>query len=241
MASVPAGIDMIDDDSSYLGAKGGSGVYQAIINLMPPHDLYIEGFLGTGTIMRKKAPAKKSIGLEIFPAVIDRFNRTAAQLDVTVINCNAIDYLEQFTPDNAVPTLIYLDPPYVHSTRTSNSRYQHEMTDADHRRLLRIIKRLAAKQNINVMISGYRNEIYDNMLADWFSKDFQAMTRGGVRTETIWCSFQPGEVHYHQFAGENYIERQRIKRKAQRWAENFKAMPKPERQAIMAALLSIDD
>lgn len=33
---------------NYLGGKNGSGVYQAIINLLPPHDTYIEGFLGTG-------------------------------------------------------------------------------------------------------------------------------------------------------------------------------------------------
>jgi len=30
----------------YAGGKGRDGVYQAIINQMPPHGVYIEPFLG---------------------------------------------------------------------------------------------------------------------------------------------------------------------------------------------------
>ena len=78
------------------------------------------------------------------------------------------------------------------------------------------------------------------MLKDWWRKDFQAMTRGGVRTETIWLNYQPGDVHYHTYAGENFTDRQRIKRKAERWAKNFEALPPAERQSIMAALLAIE-
>lgn len=232
---------------SYLGAKNGSGVYQAIINLMPPHVKYIEAFLGTGAVMRKKAPALINIGLEKSPGAIDAFNRAAGKsfLPVQVLNCCAIEWLEQLYNQKSQfntleRTLIYLDPPYVHSTRTSKARYEYELTDSDHRRLLRVIKRLAVMGGVNVMISGYRNSIYDSMLEGWFSKDFQAMTRGGVRTETVWCSFQPGEVHYHTYAGENYIERQRIKRKADRWAKRFAKMPPMEKQAVMSALLSIE-
>jgi hypothetical protein len=59
---------------SYLGAKNGSGVYQAIINLMPPHDTYIEPFLGTGAVMRRKAPAARSIGLDKNQSCIDNFD-----------------------------------------------------------------------------------------------------------------------------------------------------------------------
>ena len=41
---------------SYLGSKGGSGVYQKIIAEMPPHDTYIETHLGGGAIMLRKPP-----------------------------------------------------------------------------------------------------------------------------------------------------------------------------------------
>lgn len=225
---------------SYLGAKNGSGVFQAIINLMPPHDTYIEAFLGTGAIIRRKAPALENIGIEINPCVIDKFNHAAAlNLSINLINANAIKWLKAFRPSGK--TVIYLDPPYVHSTRTSNARYKNELTDADHAELLTVVKHLAELKDVFIIISGYRNHLYDTELADWYSKDFQAMTRGGVRTETVWCSFHPGEQHYHTFAGKDFTDRQRIKRKAARWAKNFEALPTAERQAVMAALLAIDN
>ena len=63
------------------------------------------------------------------------------------------------------------------------------------------------------------------------------MTRGGVRTETIWCNFEPKDIHYHTYAGKNYTERQGIQRKAERWANNFIKMSSGEQQAVLAAML----
>ena len=37
---------------AYPGGKNGAGVYQTLINLIPPHDTYIETYLGGGAIMR---------------------------------------------------------------------------------------------------------------------------------------------------------------------------------------------
>ncbi len=232
---------MTDAKQSYLGAKNGNGVYQAIINLMPPHNTYIEAFLGTGAIMRRKAPAQRNIGIEINPGVIDKFNHAAAHANLSMlqlINESAFTYLRQFQPTDK--TVIYLDPPYVHSTRTSKARYEHELTDTEHVELLTIIKRLAEMQDVFIIISGYSNLLYETELRDWNSKDFQAMTRGGVRTETVWYNFQPSEQHYHTFAGKDFTDRQRIKRKADRWAKKYQAMLAPERQAVMAALLAVD-
>lgn len=216
---------------SYLGAKGGSGVYQAIINLMPPHETYIEAFRGTATIYSKKAPAQKSILIDKSQTAIDKYSYPEA------INlcCCAIEFLENFEPENT--TLIYCDPPYMHETRTSNARYEFEMSNEDHARLIEALKQLP--DNVFVIISGYKNSLYHGLLYDWWSKDFQAMTRGGVRTETVWCNFEPSDIHYHAFAGENFTDRQRIQRKAARWANNFKKMPKAEQQAVLAAMLAV--
>lgn len=227
-------IKEIKVSENYLGAKGGSGVHQAIINLMPPHITYIEAFLGTGVIMKKKAPAPYNIGIDKSASMIDKFNYAADEL----ICGDAIEYLAKYKPKNK--TAIYLDPPYVGSTRTSNARYEFEMTDQEHEKLIQTIK---AFDNTNtfVLLSGYQNEIYQELLGDWFSKDFQAMTRGGVRTETVWCNYQPKDIHYHTYAGENFTDRQRIKRKAERWANNFKQMPKAEQQAVFSAMLSDEE
>lgn len=226
--------------ASYLGAKNGSGVYQAIINLMPPHDTYIEAFLGTGAVMRRKGPASRSIGIDKNQECIDGFVYELLGIDAAdyvapeLVLGDAFSYIANFDYAAAGKTLIYCDPPYVHSTRTSNARYQHELTDEQHRELLTIIKAVPAL----VILSGYRNDIYEQELSDWWSMDFQAMTRGGVRTETVWCNFEPGKIHYHSYAGKNATDRQRIKRKAARWAKDFAKLPQPEQQAILAALLS---
>ncbi len=50
---------------SYPGGKNGAGAYQRLINQMPPHNTYIEPFLGGGAIMRNKLPAKQNVGVEI--------------------------------------------------------------------------------------------------------------------------------------------------------------------------------
>lgn len=86
----------------------------------------------------------------------------------------------------------------------------------------------------NVMISGYPSALYDELLAGWRSIQFQVMTHGGPRTEKLWMIFTEGSA----FAGTNYIDRQRIKRKAERWAKNYSAMPSAEQAAILAEILN---
>lgn len=218
---------------SYLGAKSGSGVYQAIINLMPPHETYVEPFLGSGAIMRLKAPALRSIGLDLDDDAIRQFSEAYPNIDCELFNTAAYGWLKKADLD--AKTLVYCDPPYVHSTRTSRQRYNYEMTDNDHKLLLTLLKSLEC----NVILSGYRNDIYENELADWFSLDFQAMTRGGVRTETVWCNFKPSKVHYHTYAGKDFTDRQRIKRKAERWAARYAKLPAGERQSVLAAILAV--
>jgi DNA adenine methylase len=217
---------------SYLGAKNGSGVYQTIINLIPPHETYIECFLGTGAIMKNKAPALYNIGIDKSQTMLDKFDYPADELLCT----DSIEWLANYKPKGRA--VLYCDPPYVPSTRTSKARYEHELTDSDHERLISNIKVINPEKTF-ILLSGYKNDLYEELLGDWWSKDFQAMTRGGVRTETVWCNFSPSDIHYHTFAGENYTDRQRIQRKAKRWANNFKQMPKAEQQAVLAAMLTI--
>ncbi|MCK6844207.1 hypothetical protein ACQJ1T_26680 [Klebsiella pneumoniae] len=62
----------------YPGGKGGAGVYQTIINNIPPHDTYIETHLGGGNILERKRPAARSVGIDVDPEVIEVWQ----QLDV---------------------------------------------------------------------------------------------------------------------------------------------------------------
>lgn len=82
---------------------------------------------------------------------------------------------------------IYADPPYVRSTR-SGRIYAHEMADQDHIELLEIL----LKHPGPVMISGYDNEIYENLLQGWYIERRSTNCEGGQkRVEVIWMNYKP--------------------------------------------------
>jgi len=128
---------------TYPGGKNGSGVYQKIINEMPPHRVYIEPFLGGGAIMRLKKPALASIGIDADGDVIAMWQRNIGALpsNTTLLHADALDWL--VSNDISSDALVYLDPPYVMSTRRYQQRdlYRCELSDEQHVRLLEIIKR----------------------------------------------------------------------------------------------------
>ncbi|HBQ5660047.1 DNA adenine methylase [Klebsiella grimontii] len=229
---------------SYLGSKAASGVYQKIIAEMPPHDTYIETHLGGGAVMLRKPPARHNYGIDIDPETIEAFNqgnpdfldRMADTLFIDV--GDAVEFLEHFDFSSTGRILIYVDPPYLHETRSSRARYRHEYSVEDHRRLLVCLRSLP--DSASVILSGYPSDLYDHQLSDWRSKEFQAMTRGGVRTEKIWMNYLEGRAYSHTFAGKDYNDRYRIKRKAQRWKDKFSSLPAAERLAIMQALCEAD-
>jgi DNA adenine methylase len=214
-------------EMGYLGSKAASGAYQAIISQMPPHDTYIETHLGSGAVMFHKPLAARTIGIDVDD---NAFLLTCRRW---IDKGDAVGFLQRTDFSLHGRALIYADPPYLPETRTSRARYRHEYTADDHRRLIDVLRSVPA----NVMISGYPSALYDELLAGWRSIQFQVMTRGGPRTEQLWMNFDEGSAYSHAFAGVNYIDRQRIKRKAERWAKNYDTLPPAERAAIMAALL----
>lgn len=89
----------------------------------------------------------------------------------------------------------------------------------------------------SVMISGYPSQLYDELLGDWRSLEFQVMTRGGPRTEKLWMNYAQDAAYSAAFAGTDYIDRQRIKRKAERWAAKYRDLPPGEQLAILTEML----
>lgn len=216
---------------SYLGSKAASGAFQAIIANMPPHDTYIETHLGSGAIMHRKPKAARSIGIDI-----DESALALNSYENTELHCgDAVEFLQGFDFSSAGRVLIYSDPPYVLATRTSRNRYKHEYTDADHERLLDTLK-ACVEEGAMAMVSGYPSKLYERLL-DWRNIEFQVMTRGGVRTEKLWFSFEAQKVSWATYAGENFTDRQRIKRKAESWARRYEALPEMERIAILSEIL----
>lgn len=219
----------------YLGSKAGQGVFQAIIASMPAHDTYIELFVGSGAVLARKPPAARSIAVDLDAAVLSDVQRRHP--DVRCVNDDALAFLDRFDFGSGGRVLIYADPPYLHFTRTSRHRYTHELTDDQH---LALIRRLLAVP-ASVILSGYPSPLYDRELAAWRSVEFQAMTRGGPRTEKLWLNFPPdAAVQWATFAGRNFTDRQRIRRKAARWADQYSRLPSGERLAVLAAILETE-
>lgn len=216
---------------NYFGSKATSGLYQAIISIMPPHDTYIESHLGGGAIMRRKPPSLKSIGIDLDPRPIREFE---CSYPVELINGCAHEFLRNY--DYTGSELIYSDPPYLASTRTSKRKYRFEYTDEFHRELLELLKTLPC----DIIVSGYSSSLYDKLLPDWNTIELQVMNQGGVRTEKLWFNFVVNRVHWPRFAGKNFTDRQRIKRKVETWRRRYSAMPHAERLAIMAALMEVE-
>ena len=82
--------------------------------------------------------------------------------------------------------------PYLPQTRTARKVYgDFEMTEAGHRELLDVLRACRGK----VMVSGYDNGLYDDLLADWRRETFDVPNNAaGGRTkrrmtEVLWCNF----------------------------------------------------
>jgi DNA adenine methylase len=129
--------------------------------------------------------------------------------------------------------LVYCDPPYLFETRTG-PLYSFEFGDADqHHALLDILTALPCM----VMISGYWSQLYAGRLRNWHSIKFQAMTHGGPRTKWLWCNFpEPIALHDYRHLGDGFRERERFKRKKQRWTSRLHRLPMLEGQALLAAI-----
>jgi site-specific DNA-adenine methylase len=92
----------------YPGGKNGAGVYQKLINLIPPHDTYIEIHLGGGAIMRYKRAANRSIGVDIDSDVVKAWS-IRKRKDLIVISGDAVRYLNSYSFSGG--EFVYCAPP----------------------------------------------------------------------------------------------------------------------------------
>lgn len=218
---------------AYPGGKNGSGIYQTLINLIPPHDIYIETHLGGGAVMKHKRPARKSIGIDLDPDICSTWQQDEHdRKDLHVVHADAVEFLKAY--DFSGNEFVYCDPPYMMDTRKSGQLYLFEYDDEQHIDLLRVITELPCK----VMISGYWSDLYGDHLDSWSVQSFEAQTRGGTpATEFVWFNYpKPTRLHDYNFLGTNFRERERIKRKKKRWIKRLEKMPVLERMALLSVI-----
>lgn len=101
------------------------------------------------------------------------------------IECRpAIELIDKYSREDVC---MYVDPPYLLSTRT-RKQYTVEMEDRDHEELLDILNQSKAK----VLLSGYDSDLYNKNLSNWERVEFAATAEKGLpRTEVLWMNYQP--------------------------------------------------
>ncbi len=123
--------------------------------------------------------------------IADTIGEAAARLrgDTThLVQIEHRDALQLIRQYNYPEVLMYLDPPYVRSTRKSGKLYRHEMDDAGHVELLELITASRAK----IILSGYDCELYNHALAGWHKDTTLSQTTSSeMAQETIWMNYAP--------------------------------------------------
>lgn len=110
---------------------------------------------------------------------------------VVIENRAALDIIAQHDGAN---TLFYIDPPYLPETRSPANKYdlkwrmyRHELSRDDHAALL---DRLRAVEGM-VVVSGYADPLYDDVLAGWRRVEKETFADGARRRlEILWLNPQ---------------------------------------------------
>jgi DNA adenine methylase len=211
---------------TFFGGKAGSGTYQTLINHIPPHKLYCSFFLGNDAVFRHIKPAEYCLLVDIDKQIIDAWKDVfIPDYKHALRNADALDNLRniemtlnQFASFdfNLEDVFIFLDPPYLFSSRKSNRPvYKHEMGDKEsHVALLELITDRKF-DGYNIMICSYPNSLYEMYLNDWDHVDFYSRIRGGVALERIYTNYKISslnELHDYRYLGGNFREREKFKR-----------------------------
>lgn len=116
-----------------------------------------------------KAHKKAALGL---------FEIAERLLDFQVESLDILDFIEKYDFEG---NLIYIDPPYLKQSRSTNTDfYNHELSYEDHEKLVKRIAMCKAK----VLISGYKSELYFNHLKHFNFHEFKTEKASSSRNKT---------------------------------------------------------
>ena len=100
---------------------------------------------------------------------------------VIIQNRDIFELIPKYDSEN---TFFYLDPPYVHETRSSTTSYEEQMTNEQHEQLIDLINNSKGM----FLISGYYHPIYDG-LKKFNRIDFESPNSGSDSIETLWFNY----------------------------------------------------
>lgn len=117
----------------------------------------------------------------------------------------SVPALELIERRDGPEVLFYVDPPYVHATRSPkrtrtapSNGYLHELTDADHVALLARLREVRGM----VVLSGYDCDLYRDGLKGWARRERQTLADGArPRVEVLWLNPQAADQGLFATAG----------------------------------------
>lgn len=137
-------------------------------------------------------PRGSSIGMPGYlDAYVGRMSAITSRLQNVSLECMpAEELIAKYGRDPQV--LMYVDPPYLGSTRGMGLNYRHEMKGEDeHRALAELLRSCKA----SIVLSGYASPLYDiELYPDWERIEIPTMTGNGIgerglaRTEVLWSN-----------------------------------------------------
>jgi len=219
----------------YTGNKGAGGLYQKIINQIPAHTRYRELFAGSGAVYANMTVPAEDIILNDLDSAVQQLLQKCFP-EITVTNDCTISFLKSNVALLAKETFIFLDPPYLHSTRSNPKLYKFEMTDNQHIEFLECC--IAMK--CNILIIHPKCELYDTMLSGWRKVDVTVRYHQKTQIERMYMNYdEVDQLQSYSFLGDNCWERQRIKRKGDRLLKKLQALPVLEKKYILERLKEI--
>ena len=133
--------------------------------------------------------SSRTVAAITYQRAIDRLPEIHERLKhVHIENLDAIECIKRYANPNC---LMYLDPPYIHSTRVAPKSYKYEYTDEQHQQLVETILSVPGHK----ILSGYESPIYQPLLdAGWTLEKKQmcchasGRSKKTYRTECLYCS-----------------------------------------------------
>lgn len=111
--------------------------------------------------------------------------------NVQIENIEATKLIKRYNKPNV---LMYIDPPYVATTR-NGAIYENEMTDKDHEFLIDHL----LKHSGPVLLSGYDSDLYNDLLKGWIKETkLGKPVAGKSRVEVLWINPFAAEHGYKQ-------------------------------------------
>ena len=222
----------------YPGNKAIQGILQKIVNEIPRCDVFRELMAGSAAVSSALAVPDENVHLNEKSEKVFQDLRFKYPSRIVTNDC-AISIIT-FLPDKPKrEEMIFLDPPYrLHTRPHSQKLYEHEMSDDDHVQLLSAV--LAKGENYKFMIIHPDDEMYNTMLASWRKVPVKIRYRNKTSLEVLYMNYPAPEVlQDYKFLGDGCHDRQRIKRKGDRWIAKLKGLPIVEQNYILDRLATI--